>query len=400
MTGSRWSDWSRAARLATAAALLASGPVSAQAPAKADGPGVRLSGFVSFSFFGQDRLFGPGNGQNALVVAAVQDGPDGWWHGGDVRNTRLVLDVGVPAVGDWAVGGLVELDLFGGFPSGEAFDREQAYPRLRLAYAEFERGGTLVRLGQDWGPITHDMPESVNQLAFPPGWASAAVIGWRFPGVFLSQQVTALDGIGVTLHAAAMRGDWIGDEAEPERPTAGQATLMPQLQGALELAAEEAAWPWALRIGGHADRKGAPSPEAESPPSGWAVAGSGRLEPGPLTLLAGGYVGHAVGHLGAQVAQLGDIRGRGGWGQAGLALGGGWSVWGFGGVDSPDSEDVGEGEIVQNRTVVLMLQHAAGPYAAGLEWQNVRTDRWGDAARTARDRRHGNQVALGVVVQF
>ena len=378
-------------------------PVQAQEEAgDQEAPRVTMSGFLSFSWVAQDRLFTPGKGQSAQLVAAEQDGPEGWWHTGDVRNTRLLFHVDGGEVGEWQAGGLLEMDLFGGFPSGESFDREQAYPRLRLAYLELERGATRVRLGQDWAPISHTSPESVNRLAFPPGWASAGVIGWRFPGVFLSHRLPERDGRTVTLHGAVMRGDWIGDAEDPERPSAGEATLIPQVEAAVELSAGEGDRPWTLTVGGHLDRKGAPSPDQPSEPSGWALSAHGQIEPDPFILLAGAYRGQSVGHLGAHVAQLADIRGAGAWLQAGLHLPAGWSVWGFGGVDSPDNEDIGSGGILRNQTSVLMLRHDLGRLSTGLEWQYVRTERSPanmDSQRQAQ-RQSGNQISLGMLLSF
>jgi len=375
-------------------------PAVAQDSGEEASPRVSMSGFLSFSAVAQDRLFTPGKGQNAQVVAAVQDGPDGWWHTADVRNTRLLFHVDGGRVGEWQATGLLEMDLFGGFPSGESFDREQAYPRLRLAYLDLQRGPTRIRLGQDWAPLSHDSPESVNRLAFPPGWASSGVIGWRFPGVFLSHRIPFLEGSTLTFHGAAMRGDWIGDADDPERPSAGEATLVPQVEVAVELASQDGEWPWTFTVGGHADRKEAPAPTQASEPSGWAVSAHGRMEPGPWTILAGAYRGRAIGHLGGHVAQLADIRGAGAWIQAGYALPAGWSIWGFGGVDSPDSEDIGSGGILQNQTSLLMLRHDAGRFSTGLEWQHVRTDRWSDGVGSPRQRRGGNQLSLGVLLGF
>jgi hypothetical protein len=369
-----------------------------------DNAAIRLSGFLSTTLFGQDALFTPGNGQSAGVVAATQDGPAGWWHGADVRNTRLLVGIDIPTASAWQIGGLMEVDFFGGFPSGQAFDREQAYLRMRLAYAEFTRGGTRLRAGQEWAPITHDMPTSVNRLAFPPGWGAAGVIGWRFPGVFLRQRLHDQGSVRVDLHAAAMRGDWIGREAAPERPTAGQATLVPQLQAAFDMGAtQDAAVDWSLTAGVHVDRKRSPAADAAAPepPSGWAVAASGRVAPAPFVLRAGGYTGRAVGHLAAHVSQLEDMAGSGGWAQLGVGLGGDWGVRLFGGIDAPTESDVlalQEG-ILENRTTTAELRHDVGVWAAALEWQRTRTE-WWDATGAGRFVRRGNQVAIGALVRF
>ena len=170
---------------------------TAQTPEE-DATSIQLSGFLSASLFAQDRLFAPGNGQNAQHVALVQDGPSPWWHGGDVRNSRLTLQVSAPdAMQRWASGGTLEFDLFGGFGGGGAFGPEQPLPRLRLAYVEAQREGTRIRLGQDWTPLAGHTPESVSHLAFPPGWGSTGVIGWRFPGLFVRSEVADFGNVSL-----------------------------------------------------------------------------------------------------------------------------------------------------------------------------------------------------------
>jgi hypothetical protein len=392
--------------LPVAAALVVAGgtvePLHAQAPADT-GSTVRLTGFVSATLYAQDALFAPGNGQNAQVVQHQQDGPAGWWHGGDVRNTRVLLEADVAHARDWKVGGLLEIDLFGGFPSGEAFDREQAYPRLRLAYAGFERSTTRIRVGQDWAPISHDMPASVNRLAFPPGWGAAGVIGWRFPGVFIRHLLH--DGaLQAHVHAAAMRGNWTGDADRPDHPTAAQATLVPQLQAALSLAAgPHAELDWSLTAGVHADRKRAPrrTDEAAVAPSGWAAAASGRVAPGRFVLRAGGYTGRATGHLATHVSQLEDVGGWGGWGQLGIDLNAGWGARFFVGMDAPDEADILalDSGILENRTASFEVRHEPGPWGVAFEWQHTRTE-WWHSATTNRGALRGNQAAMGVVVRF
>jgi len=58
-----------------------------------------------------------------------------WFHGADVRYTRLALEIpGPEAFGRWTTSAMVEADFFGDFAPGSAA-REQPIPRLRLAYA-------------------------------------------------------------------------------------------------------------------------------------------------------------------------------------------------------------------------------------------------------------------------
>jgi len=388
--------------LALAVAWAGWSPTTALGAQDAAEASVRVGGFFSTTLFTQDALFSPGNGQNAQLVVREQDGPDGWWHGADVRNTRLLIDVDAGAGGAWQVGGLLELDLFGGFPSGAAFSREQAYLRLRLAYAEFERGPARVRLGQDWAPISHDMPLSVNRLAFPPGWGAAAVIGWRFPGAFLRYRLSEGPSASVSVEAAIMRGAGFGDAADAERPATGQTRLVPQLQGVVVVEAPgDAPLDWGLRFGGHVDaQRGAGLADVPAD-DGWALSLSGSVAPGPVTLLAGGYVGRAVGHLAALASQVEALRGQGAWGQVGVDFAEPWGARLFAGFDAPRDADVLELEegILHSRTATLELFRDVGAYALAVEWQHTRTS-WWHRPSAARPVLRGNQLALGALVRF
>jgi len=379
--------------------------LSSQAAAQAEeepGATIELSGFLSASLFAQDRLFAPGNGQNAQHVTLEQDGPAGWWHGGDVRNTRLTLTASAPdAAGRWALGGTLELDLFGGFTAGGAFGPEQPLPRVRLAFVQGERGGTRLRLGQDWTPLAGHTPESVSHLAFPPGWGSTGVIGWRFPGLFLRHEVGTVGGARVALQAAAFRGGW-DDEDDPARPSAGEAPVLPQLQARVDLDGELAgAVPWNVHLAGHFDRKVAPDAEAAvrvGQPDGRALAVGARIDPDPLTLMGGGYLGRAVGHHAAHISQFGDIRGWGAWLQGGVAFLERWSGWLFLGLDDPRDGDIENGQALGNRLANAMLRFDAGPAEIGLEWMHARTE-WRQATEGSVARR-GNQLILGALLSF
>jgi hypothetical protein len=88
--------------------------------------GIKIRGILSGTLYLQDALFGTGNGQRAEFVTQENDG---WFHGGDVRSTRLGLDfTGPDVVGNWRAGGTIEIDFFGGFTSAGAFGDEQPVP--------------------------------------------------------------------------------------------------------------------------------------------------------------------------------------------------------------------------------------------------------------------------------
>ena len=385
------------AAVATLAALLLypAGAASAQ-----QNPSVSVSGFVSATIFTQDRNFEPGNGQSAQYLPDADLDEPRWWHGGDARNTRLLLNMnGGQVLGDWNVSGLIEADFFGGFLGEGGFVPEQPLPRLRLAYAQIERGGTVVRLGQDWAPMYDYVPESVTHISFPLAYGSAGLIGWRFPGIFFEQSFPAGGDVEGTVHLAAMRGAW-DDAADPELASAGHDHLVPQLQARLSFASGAGApLTWSAFAAGHFDQKRFPDAAAvDSTLEGWAATAGFRVEPGPATVIGTGYVGRAVGQHAAHIFQFGDLRGGGGFLQIGLDLGGPLGLWVLGGHDAVRRQDAAPGDRLANTKFAAEARLASGPLQLGLSWMHVRTTflQAGDTDVT----RLGNQAALSTRLNF
>jgi len=187
--------------------ILAPSPARAQEVRTAGEERLTVRGFVSASLFVDDQFFALSNGQSALWAALPELHDDAWFHGGDVRNTRITLDFDGPRVfGNWRARALLEADFFGGFTGVGAFSDEQPNPRLRLAYADLTNGRTTVRIGQAWSPTFGYIPESLTHIAFPLGWGSGGLIGWRFPGIFLYHDLTPGGGWNAELQVAAFRG--------------------------------------------------------------------------------------------------------------------------------------------------------------------------------------------------
>jgi hypothetical protein len=406
-------------RPSAAVALLVSVTILAFVPStRADAQGIQiggdeisatLNGILSGTFFMQDALFLTGNGQRAEFVDQELDE---WWHGGDVRNMRLTLRLNGPrVVGDWRANATFEMDFFAGFAGEGNFADEQPVPRLRLAYADLTNGRTTLRVGQDWALTLGQIPESVTHIGFPLGWGSGGFIGWRFPGVFLSQRlIDGRDGGGAELRLAAMQGSWSVEErgggpARPDLPSAGQAGT-PQLEARLNLNGRAGDASWNAYIAGHYDQKdltgvtqaGEPEP-ADDDLTSWAGVIGGSIRADALTLQGNGYVGQAMGHHFAHVIQFGDFEGWGAWAQAGLQFAQNWSIWLYGGTDRPDEDDIraaGQPRL-GSWLLVPMLRFKAGPYAAGIEWLYNETD-YVQGAGT--ETRAGQQVAFSVRFDF
>ncbi|HEX6938580.1 MAG TPA: hypothetical protein VF158_04160 [Longimicrobiales bacterium] len=388
---------------ALSAVLLAVGaPAAARAQRVEPGEEetITIRGFVSATLFVDDKFFALSNGQSALWADLPELEEDEWFHGGDVRNTRVGLDFDGPVLfGDWRARATIEVDFFGGFTGTGAFSDEQPNLRLRLAYADLTNGRTTVRIGQMWSPTFGYAPESLSHIGFPLGWGAGGLIGWRFPGIFLYHDITNDEGLDVHLQLAAFRGSW-SDELLPDDVSAGEATLMPQLEARVGIGrSPERGTTWEAFVAGHIDHKdrSGPGDDSDFELDGWAFNGGFRVRPGRFTLLGNGYVGEAIGQLFAQILQFGDFEGWGIQGQVGYDIARDWSVWAFYGIDDPDDDDEDLLRL-DNQIIAAMLRYRVRQYAIGLEWFRAMTDH-----RLAFDDErdvNGNQFALSVRYDF
>jgi hypothetical protein len=366
-----------------------------------------IGGILSATLFAQDARFGLGNGQQAEFT---QTELAGWWHGGDVRNTRLTFGLRGPRIGDskWRANATLEADFFGGFNGTGNFSDEQPTPRIRLAYADLTNGSTTLRVGQAWSLTTGTIPTSTSHIAFPLGWGSGGFIGWRFPGIFLIQSLTDRSSpVTARLSLAVMRGSW-SDEGTPDQPSAGEAGS-PQLEGAVNLDGRFREGTWSAYLVGHWDRKdlnGVRNRGTEKPADNnldsHAIEGGLRVQSGSITLQGNAYTGKAMAHQFAHIIQFGDIEGWGAWAQAGFDFTKRVGLWAFYGIDDPNDDDVRASGAGNDRLgswlVSPMLRYKAGPYSLGLEWLYNRT-KYASGA-TAVDERKGSQIALSTRFDF
>src|SRR5205807_850394 len=136
---------------------------------------------------------------------------------GDVRNTRINFTFNsTPVLGKWSPRATLEADFFGTFTSAPPFGDEQPQFRVRFAFVDLSNGRTTLRIGQFWSPMFGEVPVSVTHLAFPLGYGATGMVGWRFPGVFLYQDLSAAGApLTVQLQLAAMKGSGPPATARP-----------------------------------------------------------------------------------------------------------------------------------------------------------------------------------------
>lgn len=394
----------RIGTLFVALALLAPAGVGAQEVTAAGSDGLTISGFISATFYAQDQLFGLfTQGQAAATAPTAELTEDNWFHGGDVRNTRISLGFHREATRGWTTGARLELDLFGGWNGNEPFGDEMPIPRLRLAYADLSNGSTTIRVGQAWAPIFGAVPNSLSHVAFPLGYGSGGVIGWRFPGIFLIHRPEVEDGeISWGVQVAAMAGSWthVNPGATPDDPSPAEAGLFPQLEIRLDLSGESEAAAWTAYFVGHIDRKdpdGVGVDTGVDAITGTALEAGGQLRPGPVTVQGNVYYGEAVGHLLGALTQPGDYKGFGGWGQLGYQASDRVSFWGFAGFDTADDGGavLPAGARESNQILALSARYDLPGYAVGLEWLNADTEFVGASGSST-----ANQISLSVMYSF
>jgi hypothetical protein len=392
------------------------------------GATLTFKGFISATAFGQDANFTFGNGQNAEWPNPPQCHVDCWFGGGDIRNTRLTLIFDGPkVVGDWKVGGTVEMDFFGGFSlppetvsaSGTAsngtgsFNEQQPNPRLRLGYAQISNGSTTIQFGQQWAPLFGYTALSLVHIAFPLGYGSAGDIGWRFPGIFITQKLTGKDSaVNADLQVAGMSGSWNAPDCTTSTNCVNYLT------------AGNASWPqgevrfnvggkmgdnstWSSYVVGHIDSKdtsGVGSSKPHDQLVGSAVEIGAKFQIGGFLLQGNGYTGHAIGQQFGAITQFGKIQSTGGWFQLGYDFTKNWGLYGFWGIDDPKDSDVlkpvadggaGAAGRVKNQMYAGMLRWKAGPMAFSLEYL---FDRLTTGALKATN--IGHQLALSALYNF
>jgi hypothetical protein len=117
----------------------------------------------------------------------------------NVRDTRLGIAITGPALNGWTPSGRFETDFYGSDPGSNG------QLRIRLAYMDFQKEGTGIRVGQDWVQIASLNPTTVD----------FGIMGYngnlwnRVPQVTLSQKL----GAGFSGLLTVYRGKWSDDDA-------------------------------------------------------------------------------------------------------------------------------------------------------------------------------------------
>ncbi len=393
-----------------------------------------VKGTVAGTVFLQDTATLTGNGTGALL-GPLKIASDGWFLGGDVRQSRLSFNVRGPEVLGAIPSGTLELEMFGGqqittvpapastfvvrdamgMPIGTATgpgfvttaqSDESLLPRARTAFVElnWNAGENIVRIGQYHNLLLAMVSASAGHPA-TLGYGGGQ-LGWRSPGItyshrFMLSAETILD-VAVQMN----RNSWADNVAVcpsgaappavnclPYGVSLGEAGL-PQFQGRLMLMGgrEESPFPhyaptvWQAHIVGHWDQKDlsgignvAVAPLRDAMDT-WVVEAGGKLKLGPVLIAANGWYGQNAGNVYGNLFQMAapdkqDVKGFGVWSQLGVSFTKQLSLWFFFGIDQPDREDALAAAFTRIRNIQLsgMFAYVEGPLIVSLEWFRVAT---------------------------
>jgi hypothetical protein len=382
----------------------------------------------------QDVPFGASNGGAALL--GPSDTPiDGWFMGGDIRQTRLSFNMRGPEVLGAVPSGSVEIEMAGGNQittvpatlapitvrdamgnvvgmgavttfTSSAFGDESLLPRLRTAYVElnWDGGQNLIRFGQ-YHNLMLAMVSASGAHPATLGYG-AGQLGWRTPGITYTHRFKLGESANLDASVQLNRNSWIDNapvcsgmmappvaNCLPQGVSLGEAGL-PQVEARLLFsgAAEPSPFPhyaptaWQVHLVGHWDQKDVSGVGAVAPAglrdslTTYAIEAGGKLKLGPVLIAANGWYGQNAGGIYGHMFQMQlpdrpDVTGFGVWGQLGVSLSSKFSLWAFGGIDRPNrAEAIAAGFIrLQNIQLAGMLAYVDGPLVMTLEWFHAAT---------------------------
>lgn len=374
-----------------------------------------FKGFLSTTFFIQDQSFAFGNGQNAEWTTS-DNTENKWFYGGDIRNTRLTMVFNGPEItSNWKLGGVLELDAFGGFNGSGAFSPEQPIPRIRLAYADIVHKNFTLRIGQAWTPLFGNVPVSLSHIAFPLGYGANGDVGWRFPGVFLYYDFDANGSpTKFGIEGAVFEGSW----NSPGSPVAfmdGGNLGTPQFELRLNMDHKfSKSSNLSAYVVGHYNQVNLTAVN-DTPTvhlTGTAFEVGAKFTAGDFMVHGNLYTGKNVGQQFGNLTQFSaiadsDLSSLGYWVQAGYNFTEAWSLYAYyGGENMSDKSHVvgtlGDGARLENTMFDVMLKFSAGPWALGLEWlQNKSTTgMMTESGQLQENSMTGTQIALSSLYKF
>lgn len=173
------------------------------------------------------NAFGNSGGTNNADVPILATPTGNGNVSASVRQTRLGLKLEGLKVGNAKLGGVIEGDFFGGFPSVSTGENFGVF-RVRLAFVRLDWEKTSVTAGQDWMVFAPVNPVSLAATGNPQ--LAAAGNNWaRLPQARVDHKF----GDHVTWQGALLEpqtGDFATNAAFVVQPTSGAASRVPFVQ--------------------------------------------------------------------------------------------------------------------------------------------------------------------------
>ncbi len=372
-----------------------------------------IKGFLSTTLFGQDQSFGFGNGQNAEWTT-TNNTQNKWFYGGDIRNTRVTMVFNGPEISDeWKVGGVLELDAFGGFMEAGAFNQEQPIPRIRLAYADIVHDNLTIRIGQAWTPLFGNVPVSMSHIAFPLGYGNAGDVGWRFPGLYFYYKFNSNgSSTNFGLDAAIFEGSWSGPGSNVNFQNAGNAGS-PQFELRLNMNSKISKTSnFKAYVVGHYDKKDLSGVGSQNNINltGTAFEFGASYNVDGFLIHGNLYSGKNIGQQFGEMTQIQtvnkDLSSVGFWLQAGYNFTKEWGAFVFYGVENVNkdqAEAIFATPRLSQNLLDVMLRYETGPYGLGLELlkSKLTTGSFNEARTVFNETSlNGTQVAVSMLYHF
>lgn len=136
-------------------------PTVAEVPATAPAE-IKTSSKYKINFYGKikfDGIYDTNNMGKDEFITYVPHNANGEDKATfNVRDTRFGIAIEGPALNGWVPRGRFETDFYG----SDAVNSSNGALRIRLAYIDLEKAGTLIRVGQDWTPIANLNPNTLD----------------------------------------------------------------------------------------------------------------------------------------------------------------------------------------------------------------------------------------------
>jgi hypothetical protein len=328
------------------------------APAAA-APAVKVSSKYNIKLYGKikfDAIYDTNNmGRDEFItfVPASASGADEVTF--NVRDTRFGIAIEGPSACGWQATGRFETDFYGGQPL-----ENNGQMRIRLSYIDLAKGGTSVRVGQDWTQIA----------ALNPNTIDFAVMGYNGNLWARVPQITVRQNFGGGFEGLVTAYRFLSGNDDPE-------LRMPWLGAKMAYTTEFMGPKKAYVALGAAVRDGEVSDNSVTP---YLLAFEAKIPVSIVDFSGEAYMGQGLGaeyfhSPGAFNAEGAGILTRGGWIQASanvlpkVQLNAGY------GIDDPKNEDVGTTFFKKSRYMFANVQvKLMEDITAGFEAANVRTD--------------------------